>query len=33
MAEAVEILYDTWIEDAKKDIPKVYYADVGEGGR
>lgn len=31
MAEAVEILSDAWIEDLKKDIPKVYYATFGEG--
>jgi hypothetical protein len=33
MMAAVEILSDAWIEELKKDIPEVYYANFGEDFR
>jgi hypothetical protein len=33
MMAAVEILSDAWIEELKKDIPEVDYANPGEGFR
>jgi hypothetical protein len=33
MMAAVEILSDAWIEELKKDIPEVYYANFGDDFR